>query len=85
MKKTIITIAIILGLGVSYGYSQTQHGGLFGKGPSSEMQNDRTEGLYPLIPQYGESHDSNAPIGSGIALMLGLSGAYLLSKKRREE
>lgn len=48
------------------------------------MRTDSEEQL-PLIPEYGETGDSNAPVGSGIAVLIGLGGAYLLAKKRREE
>jgi len=40
-----------------------------------------------LPTQHGATGDQNAdgPIGSGIAVLLGLGGAYLVGKKRREE
>ena len=92
MKKLVLTIAIVLGLScVSFGQSYQQKGGLFVRGEELKTQNGmhRTLQDYPNIPQdYGQSGDfdaQDAPIGSGIALLLGLGGAYLVAKKRKEE
>jgi len=45
--------------------------------------------IYPFLPQeYGMHGDQNAvqtPVGSGIALLLGLGAAYAIAKKRKEE
>jgi len=90
MKKLIITLAIVLGMGMS-AMAQTD-GGLFGRGLEEEAfstewnyQTLRGSGL--LLPDsHGLSNDVNAtPLGSGIALLLGLGGAYLVGKKRKEE
>jgi hypothetical protein len=67
-------------------------GGLFGRGLEEEAfstdwdyQTLRGSGL--LLPgSHGLSNDVNAtPLGSGIALLLGLGGAYLVAKRRKEE
>ena len=34
---------------------------------------------------HGETTNQDAPVGSGIAVLLGLGAAYLVGKKRREE
>jgi hypothetical protein len=90
MKKLVVTIAIVLGMGMS-AMAQTD-GGLFGRGLEEEAfstdwnyQTLRGSGL--LLPDsHGLSNDFNAtPLGSGIALLLGLGGAYLVAKKRKEE
>jgi hypothetical protein len=42
----------------------------------------------PLLPNHGlsDNQDGNeGPIGTGIAVLAALGGAYLVAKKRREE
>ncbi len=38
-----------------------------------------------LLPQHGQDTNQPAPLGSGIALLAALGGAYLVGKRRREE
>ena len=98
MKKLALTIAIVLGmtLGVS---AQQSGGGLFERGyvsdevyygAGSSNYNDlfgnlRESLLMPGLPIHGVEENQDAPLGSGIAVLLGLGGAYLVAKKRREE
>ena len=85
MKKLALTIAIVLGLGMA-SYAQ---GGLFQRGetPENTMGNREGEGglVTPGLPGHGATTNQDAPVGSGIAVLLGLGGAYLVGKKRREE
>ena len=90
MKKLLVTLAIVLGMGMSA--MAQMDGGLFGRGLEEEAfstewdyQTLRGSGL--LLPgSHGLSNDVNAtPPGTGIALLLGLGGAYLAAKKRKEE
>ena len=90
MKKLIVTIAIVLGMGIS-AMAQTD-GGLFGRGLeeeafSTDWNYQTLGGSGLLLPDsHGLSNDFNAtPLGSGIALLLGLGGAYLVAKKRKKE
>ena len=95
MKKLVLTIAIVLGLScVSFGQlAKEQGGGLFKRGDMSKSQsNFFREGepamLFPGTLGEGgnvNAFDDDAPLGSGIALLLGLGGAYLVAKKRKEE
>ena len=85
MKKQILTTAIILSLGLG-AFAQ---GGLFQKGEDPEYQ---TRDVMPMMPnQHGVQTDANgngkpvSPLGSGIAMLLTLGGAYLVAKKRNEE
>ena len=39
----------------------------------------------PMLPEHGRPDNQYAPLGSGIAVLLGLSAAYLVGKKHREE
>ena len=73
MKKLIITAAIILGLGMT---SFADGGGLFQRGANPEEQNG----------VFGNRQDADqVPMGTGIAVLAALGGAYLVAKKRREE
>ncbi len=88
MKKTIITTAIILGLGLTtFAQNDNHNGGLFRKGPEAiEYTNRDSEGLPMLPSSHGEQGDQpTGPLGSGVAVLLSLGAAYLVGKKRREE
>lgn len=94
MKKTLLTIAIVLGLSLST-FAQWG-GGLFQRGAVSE---DEYNGTYyygfqnridnggligPNIPYlHGANNDQDAtPLGSGALLLIGLGAGYALMKKR---
>lgn len=94
MKKTIITIAIILGLGTA----AFADGGLFQRGYNAET--DKSGYVYyeskynflakedthtPLLPSHGLGDNQNAPLGSGIAVLMGLGTAYLVAKRHKQE
>ena len=88
MKKLTLTIAIVLGLSMTTFAEGNQGGGLFRRGATPEQKTTRDNG--PLLPlQHGATTnadaDPQAPVGSGIAVLAVLGGAYLLGKKRREE
>ena len=86
MKKLTLTIAILLGLATaSFATPDDNHqGGLFGRGmqPREYTNNGIDE---PMLPSHGltESQDAT-PLGSGVAVLLGLGAAYLVGKRRRE-
>jgi hypothetical protein len=89
MKKLILTLAIVLGLGLT---TFAQGGGLFQRGAS-----ETTDGVYgdrgmrdgfPGLPGgggHGGTGNADAPIGSGAAVLIGLGAAYLVGKRRKEE
>ena len=86
MKKLALTLAIVLGLGVA-SFAQ---GGLFQRGASDESTGNREDGIaMPDIPDHNLSgnQDGNGttPVGSGIAVLMGLGAAYLVGKKRSED
>ena len=89
MKKTIITIAIVLGISLGAA-AQQQGGGLFQRGYVPDEANYdnvdsyRNDGLIDL-PGHGSENDFDGPIGSGIALLAGLGAAYAFGKRRKEE
>ena len=82
-----MTIAIVLGMtmGAFAQEAEIEERGLFGKGG---MTKSNLFGLVAPEDPYGDENqeaEDPAPLGSGIALLMGLGGAYLVAKKRREE
>jgi len=89
MKKTILTIAIVLGLGLT-SFADPNGGGMFQRGTSDKEYygsgwRDGETPLLPALPQHGSNENANAPLGTGVALLTALGAAYLVGKKRREE
>ena len=98
MKKLAITLALVLGLGLG-GFAQGNRyysseevyyegeGGLFGKG-SKLFGGAKGDGLLGLPGEHGWDDDvdgEQTPLGSGLAVLLGLGGAYIVAKKRKDE
>ena len=94
MKKLILTSAIILGISLT----TFADGGLFQRGynakngfsgytyfGATEMGERTTDPLMPGLPAHGEITNQPAPVGSGIAVLLGLGAAYMVAKKRKED
>ena len=89
MKKLIITAAIILGLGMT-SFADPNGGGLFQRGEAPEQEGiyGNRGGGFPSLPGHGLDGNQDAdevPMGTGIAVLAALGGAYLVAKKRREE
>ena len=93
MKKLTLIIAIVLGLTVGT-YAQ---GGLFRRGSDAGNSPDAGYSFSntakpgdsgnPLLPNHNtdvNDNDQPAPLGSGVALLVGLGGAYLVGKRRKE-
>lgn len=87
-----MTFVLALALGVS-GYAQENlfemdelysEQGLFGRG--DKLSEEDLRGGTPILPGHGEpgNGDADGPIGSGVAVLLGLGAAYALAKKREE-
>ena len=85
MKKTITTIAIFLGITLCASAQQTG-GGIFERGyVSEEASNPRSgESLLSLPGSHGSNTDTEAPLGGGIAVLLGFGAAYAFAKRRKE-
>ena len=94
MKKLIITITILLGLSLT----TFADGGLFQRGYNAQngssgysyfgakTEGDNASGVaMPQLPQHGQETNQPAPVGRGIAILLGLGTAYLLGKKPKEK
>ena len=89
MKKLALTIVVVLGLGLTT-FANTNDGGLFQRGasePTSGIYGDRgLRGGTPGMPgEHGLTDNQDAPLGSGIAVLLGLGAAYMVTKKRKED
>lgn len=86
MKKIALTIVIVLGLGMT---AFAERGGLFQRGARQPMgiYGDRYTStlMTPAFPGHGHTDNQDAPLGSGIAVLLGLGAAYLISGKRNKE
>ena len=91
MKKLALTIVVVLGLSLTT-FANNNDGGLFQRGasePSYGLYGDRDGdegGIFgPNLPIHGGSDDADAPLGSGVAVLLGLGAAYMVAKKRKED
>ena len=97
MKKLALTIAVVLGMAIVGNAQQSNNGGgLFQRGAVSDdtyygyggYAFDRTGGALSLGLPNGhnlyDDHDA-APLGSGLALLIGLGGTYLVANRRRED
>lgn len=90
MKRIAITLIIILEMGLCV--SAQESGGTLrrSKEYQATYRNDGinrggSEGILAL-PQFGQSGDHDAaPLGNGVALLLGLGAAYLIGSRRMEE
>ena len=96
MKKLIMTLAIALMMGTTV-FAQQGGGALrrskeYREYLNAGKMNNQASGLRnnntPLLPGFGNPGDvdgTDAPLGSGIAVLLGLGAAYAIGKKRKEE
>jgi len=91
MKKLALTIAIILGLGMTT-FADPNGGGLFQRGKDMDATRTWTEGDNPFLPiNHGNDYNANGqngeptPLGTGIAVLTALGAAYLVGKRRHEE
>lgn len=90
MKKLVLTIAIVLGLSAVSFADVQKEGGLFKRGDMQKSQGSFRSGEMLFPGTLGENgnvnaFDNDAPLGSGIALLLGMGGAYFVAKRRKEE
>ena len=76
MKKLVLTIAIVLGMGFA---ASAQ--GLFDRGPESNQNRDGL--MTPGLPNHNENTNQPAPLGGGALLLIGFGAAYAMSKKKK--
>lgn len=92
MRKTLITLAIIFGLGLG---AFAQGGGLFQYGEVNEEdyygsvwysldQNITLRDFtMPLLPGHGANTNQDAaPLGGGVLLLIGFGAAYAMKKRK---
>jgi hypothetical protein len=87
MKKLTLAIAILFGLSIG---AMAQNSGLFQRGYVSDEVYYNAGGARedsPLIlpGEHGSDSDTPAPLGSGIAVLIGLGAAYAAAKKRNND
>lgn len=92
MKKLVLTIAIVLG--VTFGATAQQSSQFFDKGQQQPANNggffggSRGDGSKipgtPGLPGHGGTGDSDAPLGSGALLLIGLGAAYAVRKRKNK-
>ena len=87
MKKLTLAIAILFGLSIG---AMAQNSGLFQRGYVSDevyynAGGAREESPLILPGQHGSDSDTPAPLGSGIAVLIGLGAAYAAAKKRNND
>jgi hypothetical protein len=89
MKKLSLVLAIVLGMG-AMAFAQDisaetyEEAGLFGKGNSIFRSTDEVP-MIDFIHGEEDDQDADAPLGSGIAVLLSLGGAYLTLKRKEEK
>ena len=84
MKKTALTIALVLAMGIG---AFAQGGGLFGKGETRDGAGDETRSgaLGINLPgDHGGNTDVGAPLGSGALLLIGFGAAYAMKKRNQD-
>lgn len=99
MKKQIMTIALVLGLGMT-ALAQQAGGGLFNRGESKQSSNDRNSPYWSpfYLPEHGgifngdadldpgpDPNDPPAPLGGGALLLIGFGAAYAMTKRKKKD
>lgn len=96
MKKTLLTIAIVISLNFTV-FAQYEGGGLFKYGevkeePIYELNLDYldfTLKLDPTLPnlplQHGSTDSQSAPLGNGVLLFIGLGAAYAIRRAEKRQ
>ena len=91
MKKLVIATAIIIGMAMT-GFAQD---GMFHRANSGDNGNAvyeskggmfrETTPLTPGLPNHGLGTTQDAPLGSGIAMLIAMGAAYAVNKHSNEE
>ena len=87
MKKLVLSIAVILLMGTT-AFAQDGGGALKRSKEYRENYRITTRNggmMIPGLPEFESEYDQDAPLGSGVAVLLGLGAAYLVGKRRKEE
>ena len=84
MKKLILTFAIILAVGIGSASAQRS---LLGKSDAEKAGNRDNITTPKIVAQHEQTTNGEAstPLGSGVAVLLGLGAAYMVAKKRKKD
>lgn len=88
MKKLVLTIAIVMSFVMSVSAQEENKGGLFKRGPvPTDNSIYRDTPMLSLPAQHGLTNDqgNTSPVGSGMAVLVGLGAAYLVAQRRKEK
>ena len=92
MKKLAITLTLLLGMSMAMfaqGFMDNndvyEEKGLFGRGDEIFGMREQETPLLPPGHGLTDNQDASSPLGSGIAVLVGLGAAYVVAKKRKEE
>ena len=77
MKKIILTIAIVLGIGFGV---NAQSDAFFTQSFSDYRNSDDVE--TPRLPAHALTSDQDAPVGTGLLLLAGMGLGYAALRKR---
>ena len=81
MKKLILTIVIVLGLGTA-SFAQNS---LFNRdGNDQEEMRDNRLGGFPGFPDHGGTGNADAPLTGGALLLIGFGAAYAMNKRSKK-
>ena len=80
MKRILITLALVMSMSLISCAATNRDGGLFQRGEYAE----ETKGS-PVLPGHGLGGSKPAPVGSGLAILTTLGGAYLIGKRNNKE
>ena len=80
MKKLILTIAIVLGLGMA----ATAQNSLFNRDGNDQEEMRGNRGFGPGLPGHGEEGDQPAPLAGGALLLIGFGAAYAMNKRSKK-
>ena len=99
MKMQIMTIALVLGLGMT-AFAQQAGGGLFNRGEIGHSGYDRNSPYWDpfFLPEHGgilngdadfdpgeDPNDPPAPLGGGALLLVGFGAAYAMTKRKKKD
>lgn len=84
MKKLLLTITIVLGLGLT-SFAEPNGGGVFQRGNGEGGNRDGELFNAPALPAHGMGTNQPAPLNGGIMVLTALGAAYLVGKHRKEE
>lgn len=84
MKKNIISAMAIIMLSMGTIVVPSARAQIFLDDESMSVRSSSNSAQLPIVPELDVTTDQYAPLGSGILLLGGLGGAYLLGKRNNK-